>query len=522
MRRLYRGGFIVWIVLRYGLDELVLSSFQKPWLQVLARMVSVGRNLRAPRGQRLREALERLGPIFVKFGQVLSTRRDLMPLDIADELARLQDRVPPFSSDVAVAIIERAFGKPVGQIFASFEREPVASASIAQVHFAKLVDRVGKERDVAVKVLRPGMLGAIEKDLSLMRMMAGWVEGLSDDGKRLKPREVVAEFDKYLHDELDLVREASSAAQLRRNMAGLDLVLIPEMYWDFCTTDVIVMERMVGIPISQVARLREAGVDIPKLARDGVTLFFTQVFRDGFFHGDMHPGNIQVSVDPATFGRYISLDFGIVGTLTEIDKEYLAQNFTAFFRRDYKRVAELHIESGWVPAGTRVDELESAIRAVCEPYFDRPLKEISLGLVLMRLFQTSRRFHVEIQPQLVLLQKTLLNIEGLGRELDPDLDLWHSAKPFLEKWMLEQVGPQKLINQLKDQAPRYATLLPELPRLLHDFLKQRPGNPQQRQLEELLKEQKRTNRLLQGLMYCGIGFALGLLAMQLVVRVRVF
>ena len=521
MRRLYRGGFIVWIVLRYGLDELVLTSFQKPWLHVLARIVSVGRNLGAPRGQRLREALERLGPIFVKFGQVLSTRRDLMPVDIADELARLQDRVPPFPSDVAVAIIERAFGRPVGQVFSSFDREPIASASIAQVHFAKLVDREGKERDVAVKVLRPGMLGAIEKDLSLMRMMAGWVEGLSDDGKRLKPREVVAEFDKYLHDELDLVREASSAAQLRRNMAGLDLVLIPEMYWDFCTTDVIVMERMYGIPISQVAKLREAGVDIPKLARDGVTLFFTQVFRDGFFHGDMHPGNIQVSVDPATFGRYISLDFGIVGTLTEIDKEYLAQNFTAFFRRDYKRVAELHIESGWVPSSTRVDELESAIRAVCEPYFDRPLKEISLGLVLMRLFQTSRRFHVEIQPQLVLLQKTLLNIEGLGRELDPDLDLWHSAKPFLEKWMIEQVGPQKLINQLKDQAPRYASLLPELPRLLHDFLKQRPGN-QQRQLEELLAEQKRTNRLLQALIYGGIGFALGLLAMQIVVRVRVF
>ena len=522
MRRLYRGFFIVWIVLRYGLDELVLTSFRKPWLHVLARMVSVGRNLRAPRGQRLREALERLGPIFVKFGQVLSTRRDLMPLDIADELARLQDRVPPFSSEVAVAIIERAFGKSVGQIFASFEREPVASASIAQVHFAKLVDRDGKARDVAVKVLRPGMLGAIEKDLSLMRMMAGWVEGLSDDGKRLKPREVVAEFDKYLHDELDLVREASSAAQLRRNMAGLDLVLIPEMYWDYCTTEVIVMERMVGIPISQVARLREAGVDIPKLARDGVTLFFTQVFRDGFFHGDMHPGNIQVSVDPATFGRYISLDFGIVGTLTEIDKEYLAQNFTAFFRRDYKRVAELHIESGWVPASTRVDELESAIRSVCEPYFDRPLKEISLGLVLMRLFQTSRRFHVEIQPQLVLLQKTLLNIEGLGRELDPDLDLWHSAKPFLEKWMIEQVGPQKLIEQLKAQAPRYATLLPELPRLVHDFLKRRPGTQQQRQIEELLKEQKRTNRLLQGLIYCGIGFALGLVVMQFVVRVRVF
>ncbi len=521
MRRLYRGAFIVWIVLRYGLDELVLSSFQKPWLRMLARVVSVGRKLDAPRGQRLREALERLGPIFVKFGQVMSTRRDLMPLDIADELARLQDRVPPFGSDVAVAIIERALGKPVDQIFSSFDREPIASASIAQVHFAKLVDRQGKERDVAVKVLRPGMLAAIEKDLSLMRMMAGWVDGLSSDGKRLKPKEVVAEFDKYLHDELDLVREASSAAQLRRNMAGLDLVLIPEMYWDYCTTEVIVMERMNGIPISQVARLREAGVDIAKLARDGVTLFFTQVFRDGFFHADMHPGNIQVSVDPATFGRYISLDFGIVGTLTEVDKEYLAQNFTAFFRRDYKRVAELHIESGWVPAETRVDELESAIRAVCEPYFDRPLKEISLGLVLMRLFQTSRRFHVEIQPQLVLLQKTLLNIEGLGRELDPDLDLWNSAKPFLEKWMLEQVGPQKLLNQLKDQAPRYATLLPELPRLLHDFLKQRPGD-HRRQLEELLSEQKRTNKLLQALMYGGMGFALGLLAMQVLVRVRLF
>ncbi len=521
MMRLYRGAYIVWIVLRYGLDELVLSSFQKPWLRMLARVVSVGRKLDAPRGQRLREALERLGPIFVKFGQVMSTRRDLMPLDIADELARLQDRVPPFGSDVAVAIIERALGKPVAQIFSSFDREPIASASIAQVHFAKLVDRQGKERDVAVKVLRPGMLAAIEKDLSLMRMMAGWVDGLSSDGKRLKPKEVVAEFDKYLHDELDLVREASSAAQLRRNMAGLDLVLIPEMYWDYCTTEVIVMERMNGIPISQVTRLREAGVDIAKLARDGVTLFFTQVFRDGFFHADMHPGNIQVSIDPATFGRYISLDFGIVGTLTEVDKEYLAQNFTAFFRRDYKRVAELHIESGWVPAETRVDELESAIRAVCEPYFDRPLKEISLGLVLMRLFQTSRRFHVEIQPQLVLLQKTLLNIEGLGRELDPDLDLWNSAKPFLEKWMLEQVGPQKLLNQLKDQAPRYATLLPELPRLLHDFLKQRPGD-HRRQLEELLAEQKRTNKLLQALVYGGIGFALGLLAMQVLVRVRVF
>jgi ubiquinone biosynthesis protein len=521
MMRLFRGVFIVWTALRFGLDELVLTSFQKPWLRVIARIVSLGRNLNAPRGQRLREALEQLGPIFVKFGQVLSTRRDLLPMDMADELARLQDRVPPFSSDVAIATIERAFRKPLEQIFTSFEREPVASASIAQVHFAVLKDRHGVQREVAVKVLRPGMLPAIEKDLSLMRMMAGWIESLSSDGKRLKPREVVAEFDKYLHDELDLVREAASAAQLRRNMAGLDLVLIPEMLWDYCMPDVIVMERMKGIPISQTARLREAGVDIPKLARDGVTLFFTQVFRDGFFHADMHPGNIQVSVDPATFGRYISLDFGIVGTLTEFDKEYLAQNFTAFFRRDYKRVAELHIESGWVPANTRVDELESAIRSVCEPYFDRPLKEISLGMVLMRLFQTSRRFQVEIQPQLVLLQKTLLNIEGLGRELDPELDLWNTAKPFLEKWMIDQLGPRKLIEQLKDQAPRYAKLLPELPRLLHDYLQQRPTDLK-RELAELLAEQRRTNKLLQALVYGGLGFVLGLIVVQMLLRVTLF
>jgi ubiquinone biosynthesis protein len=521
MTRLFRGCFIVWVVLRYGLDELVLTSFKKPWLHLLARIVSLGRNLTAPRGQRLREALERLGPIFVKLGQVLSTRRDLMPLDIADELALLQDQVPPFDSGVAIATIERALRKPLGDIFVSFERQPVASASIAQVHFAVLKDRQGRNRDVAVKVLRPGMLVAIEKDLSLMRMMASWVQRLSADGKRLKPMEVVAEFDKYLHDELDLVREASSAAQLRRNMQGLDLVLIPEMLWDYCTTDVLVMERMHGIPISQTDRLKAAGVDIPKLARDGVTIFFTQVFRDGFFHGDMHPGNIQVSVDPATFSRYISLDFGIVGTLTEVDKEYLAQNFAAFFRRDYKRVAELHVESGWVPPDTRIDELEAAVRAVCEPYFDRPLKEISLGMVLMRLFQTSRRFHVEIQPQLVLLQKTLLNIEGLGRQLDPELDLWATAKPFLEKWMVEQMGPKKLLKQFRQQAPRYAKLLPELPMLLHSFL-QHEKQDYSHLTQALLLKQKRTNRLLQTLVAAVIGFALGMVAMQILMRVRLF
>jgi ubiquinone biosynthesis protein len=517
MSRIFRSVFIVWTVLRFGLDELVLSSFEKPWIRLLTRAVSLGRNLKAPRGERLREALESLGPIFVKFGQVMSTRRDLLPPDVADELARLQDRVPPFESAVAVAMIEKAFGRPLDRIFATFEQTPIASASIAQVHFATLPGG----REVAVKVLRPNMLPAIEKDLSLMHMMAGWIERASADGKRLKPREVVAEFDNYLHDELDLLREAANAAQLRRNMQGLHLVMIPEMIWDYCMPDVMVMERMTGVPIGQTQRLRDAGVDMKKLSRDGVTIFFTQVFRDGFFHADMHPGNIQVSLAPQTFGRYISLDFGIVGTLTEVDKEYLAQNFSAFFRRDYKRVAELHIESGWVPASTRADQLEAAIRACCEPYFDRPLKEISLGMVLMRLFQTSRRFHVEIQPQLVLLQKTLLNIEGLGRELDPDLDLWSTAKPFLEKWMLEQVGPEKLLAQLKAEAPTYAKLLPGLPRLLSQYLKA-PHGSKHRELEALLAEQKRTNKLLQAIIYGGFGFLLGLLAMQVLMRVRIF
>ena len=522
MTRLFRAATIVWVALRYGLDELVLTSFRQPWVKLVARVASVGRDLSAPRGQRLREALERLGPIFVKFGQVLSTRRDLLPADIADELALLQDQVPPFPGEVAMATIERSFRKPISEIFVRFNPEPVASASIAQVHYATVRDRNDREREVAVKVLRPGMLKVIDQDLDLIRMMAGWIENLSTDGKRLKPREVAAEFDKYLHDELDLVREAASAAQLRRNMAGLDLVLIPEMFWDLIRPEVLVMERMNGIPINQIDRLRAAGVDVPKLARDGVTIFFTQVFRDGFFHADMHPGNIMVSVDPATFGRYISLDFGIVGTLTEYDKEYLAQNFTAFFRRDYKRVAELHIESGWVPPNTRVDELEAAIRSVCEPYFDRPLKDISLGMVLMRLFQTSRRFNVVIQPQLVLLQKTLLNVEGLGRQLDPELDLWHTAKPFLERWMLEQVGPNRFLRELKQQAPYYAKMLPDLPRLLHGYLQQRPLDDLRHEIQELAREQRHTNRLLQKIVYGGIGFVIALIVMQLIVRVRLF
>ncbi len=509
MRHVTRLLFIVFTIYRYGLDELALSNFRQRWVRVLVRVITASRRLDAPRGVRLRMALEKLGPIFVKFGQVLSTRRDLIPPDLADELAKLQDNVPPFSAALARQLIEKAYGRSVEQVFASFESEPVASASIAQVHFATLKDG----REVAVKVLRPNMLSVIDDDLSLMRTIAVWVERLSADGKRLKPRVVVAEFDNHLHDELDLVREAANAAQLRRNMQGLNLVMVPEMHWELCTQTVLVMERMDGVPISQTQRLQDAGIDIPKLARDGVTIFFTQVFRDGFFHADMHPGNIQVSLAPATFGRYIALDFGIVGTLTEFDKEYLAQNFIAFFRRDYKRVAELHIESGWVPANTRVNELEGAIRAVCEPHFDRPLKDISLGQVLLRLFQTSRRFNVEIQPQLVLLQKTLLNIEGLGRQLDPELDLWSTAKPFLERWMNDQIGWRGLVARLKNEAPRYVQLLPELPRLVHQALQPKPVT-EQRMLEALLIEQRRTNRLLQAIVYAGIGFLIGVIAVQ--------
>ena len=463
-------------------------------------------------------ALEELGPIFVKFGQVLSTRRDLMPADLADELARLQDRVPPFSSDLAIAQITRSLRAHPDQLFASFERAPVASASIAQVHFAVLKD--GKQ--VAVKVLRPGMKKSIDEDVALMHIAAEWVGRVWADGKRLKPKEVVAEFDKYLHDELDLMREAANASQLRRNFSGSDLLMVPEMYWDYCSSSVIVMERMVGIPVSQIERLAAAGVDLKKLSSDGVQIFFTQVFRDGFFHADMHPGNILVSIDPASFGRYIALDFGIVGTLNDFDKDYLSQNFLAFFRRDYKRVAEAHIESGWAPADTRVDELEAAVRACCEPIFDRPLKDISFGQILLRLFQTSRRFNVEVQPQLVLLQKTLLNIEGLGRQLDPDLDLWKTAKPYLERWMAEQVGVPGMVERLKAEAPRFTHIIPQLPRLVHRALMHAaaPRDAERDMLRMLVAEQQRTNRLL-GLIVSGIGVAvIGALAVYLYVRWR--
>ena len=489
MRRLARLLRILRVGLRFGLHEFVPSLSRNALLLFFSKKTK-------PRAQRLREALETLGPIFVKFGQVLSTRRDLLPLDIADELAKLQDQVPPFPAEQAVFEIEKSLGRKIAELFQSFNHDPVASASIAQVHLAVLKDG----REVAVKVLRPGVERDIAKDVALLETGAALAERLWADGRRLKPREVVAEFARHLEHEMDLMREAASASQLRRNFAASALLLVPEVHWEMCAQRVMVMERMQGTPISQVNVLREKNIDIPALARAGVEIFFTQVFRDGFFHADMHPGNILVADD----GRYVALDFGIMGTLTEVDKNYLAQNFLAFFNRDYRRVAQAHLDAGWVPPGTRVDEFEAAIRAVCEPIFARPLKEIYFGKLLLRLFQTSRRFNVEVQPQLVLLQKTLLNIEGLGRELDPDLDLWVTAKPFLERWMGDQVGWRAVVRALRQEAPYWAAALPQLPRLVHRALAEDRLAALRAPLERLAGETARRNDLLGAILVIAV------------------
>ena len=440
-----------------------------------------------PRGVRLRLALESLGPVFVKFGQLLSVRPDLIPVDVASELAKLQDTVPPFPWEEVAATLDRAYGRPHAELFRSFEQKPIASASVAQVHFAVLPDG----REVAVKVLRPGIARVIAKDVALLYAIASIV-GLTRDGERLRAREVVAEFEKIIGDELDLIREAANASQLRRNFADRRLLIVPEVYWDWCNREVMVMERIDGIPVNAAERLREANIDIPKLARDGVEIFFTQVFRDGFFHADMHPGNIFVARD----GRYCGVDFGIMGTLSEADKRYLATNFMAFFHRDYHRVALAHLDAGWVPADTRVDEFEAAIRSVCEPIFDRPLKEIYFGKLLLRLFEVSRRFRMQIQPQLVLLQKTLLQVEGLGRQLDPELDLRRTAQPILERWVNEQVGVAGLLRQMRDEAPLWARTLPQLPRLVHKILSDDAPRRIEAAIDRLQQTQRRQSRVL--------------------------
>ena len=464
--QILRLAHINFVLVRHGLDEIILAThlfrffrflyYLAPWNWVPRR--------REPRAVRIRKALEDLGPIYVKFGQILSTRRDLLPDDIAEELARLQDRVPPFPGARAKAMIEAAYGQPVGETFLAFDETPLASASIAQVHAARLHDGT----DVVVKVLRPNIRQYIRRDVSLLRTIAGMAEHYWKESRRLRPCEVIAEFEKTLYDELDLLREAANASQLRRNFRDSDMLYVPEIHWAYCRPNVMVMERISGISVTNIGALRASGIDLKALAERGVELFFTQVFRHNFFHADMHPGNIFVS----PVGRYMAVDFGIMGTLNPVDQRYLAENFLAFFRRDYRRVAELHVESEWVPSGTRVDEFESAIRTVCEPIFEKPLKEISFGNVLLRLFQTARRFNMEIQPQLVLLQKTLLNIEGLGRQMYPDLDLWQTAKPFLERSMSEQIGVRALVRNLKESVPAMTETLPELPLLAHKLMEQ--------------------------------------------------
>lgn len=499
--QLLRLLYINWVMVRHGLDDLILAThFFRPisflryfnpwhWLRKLRGRVPQNR------GEQIRLTLEELGPIFVKFGQALSTRRDLLPDDIANELNKLQDRVPPFPGDQAKAIIAAAYDTPLDTIFSEFDERPLASASIAQVHAARLLD--GSE--VIVKVVRPNIEKTIRRDLDLMYFIADLAERYWREGKRLRPRAVVAEYEKTILDELDLIREAANASQLKRNFQDSDILYIPNVYWHQTRRNVLVMERINGVPVGATEQLLALGVDMKKLSERGVAIFFTQVFRDSFFHADMHPGNIFIDVRDPADPKYIAVDFGIIGTLSPTDQHYLAENFLAFFRRDYRQVAQLHIESGWVPPGTRVDEFESAIRTVSEPIFDRPLKDISFGAFLLTLFQTARRFHMEVQPQLVLLQKTLLNIEGLGRQLNPELDLWQTAKPFLENWMHERIGPKAFYNKLKRNLPSLLEQLPDMPLVLNETLQkvhkgQLQVEMQAHQIEQLKHEIRHANR----------------------------
>jgi ubiquinone biosynthesis protein len=450
------------VLVRHGLDELISSAHLFRPFRFLFHLwpPNWGRQRSAaPRGERIRKALEELGPIYVKFGQSVSTRQDLLPEDIGSELAKLQDQVPPFSGELALKAIKDAYGQPAEEVFAEFNPEALAAASIAQVHVAKLHSGL----EVIVKILRPNVQQQVEQDIEILYLIANLAQRYWADGRRLRPIEIVQEYENTVLNELDLMREAANAAQLRRNFIDSSMIYVPEIYWDYCRTQVMVMERVHGVPISDMDSLRRAGTDFKKLAANGVEIFFTQVFRDNFFHADMHPGNIFVDVSDPQNPLYAAVDFGIVGTLEDGDRRYLAENFLAFFDRDYHRVAQLHVNSGWVPGKTRVDELESAVRTVCEPIFNKPLKDISFGQVLLRLFQVARRFEMEVQPQLILLQKTLVQIEGLGRELYPDLDLWETGQPVLQKWMTVQTGPKATAERFWRDVPEVRYTLERLP-----------------------------------------------------------
>ncbi|MCH6572247.1 MAG: ubiquinone biosynthesis regulatory protein kinase UbiB [Gammaproteobacteria bacterium] len=470
MRNLVRLLQINRVLVNHGLDDIVQAAHLFRPLRLIARLspASWGAKKQGPRGERIRLALQELGPIFVKFGQALSTRRDLLPLDIADELAMLQDRVPPFPSSVAKAMAEKAYGQSLDDVFDRFDDEPLAAASIAQVHKATL--KSGEE--VIVKILRPGVEAQIRQDLDVLHALARLAQRHWPEARRLRPVDVVNEYEKTVIDELDMMREAANAAQLKRNFADSDKLYVPEIFWKYCRPDILVMERISGVPISDMDTLNAAGTDMRKLAENGVEIFFTQVFKHNFFHADMHPGNIFVDISDPSQPRYIAVDFGIVGTLSSRDQHYLAENFLAFFERDYYRVAKLHVDSGWVPPETRIDEFESAIRTVCEPIFNKPLKDISFGQVLLGLFRTARRFNMEIQPQLVLLQKTLLNIEGLGRQLYPDLDLWKTAHPILRGWVEERVSGKYILQRLREQLPELGESLQSVPELARNLIEQ--------------------------------------------------
>ncbi len=519
IRQLHHALKINRTLVRYGLDEF-LTPTPLAVLRPVAKLFSFSFRKSAhdkSRGERLRLALTELGPIYIKLGQMLSTRRDLVPPDIADELARLQDQVEPFSSEEAKNVVEQQLGSTLDAVFSDFNTTPLASASIAQVHEATL--KTGEA--VVIKVLRPKIRQKIRRDLSMMYELASWAEKYSSEARRLRIKEVVKEYDSTLEREIDLRIEAANTSHLRHNFQDSELLYVPKVYWDYTRSKVMVVEKIAGTPIGDVRRLKDEGVNMKELADRGVEIFFTQVFRDSFFHADMHPGNIFVDTSNPEKPQYIAIDCGIMGTLDEDDKRYLAHNFLAFFDRDYKRIAELHVESGWIDEDVSIPEFESAIRAACEPIFGKALAEISFGHFLIQLFQTARRFNMQVQPQLVLLQKTLLYVEGLGRQLYPELDLWETAQPYLRKWLRDQIGPKAIFEEVKTQLPDWLHKAPKIPGLLFDNV-QRLGQELEKfdslkqeltQLEQYKLRQSAAQKhaiigsgfaLLSGLLYLGI------------------